>query len=388
MTMAHDADRAPGAGAEDSSPAPVPAPVPVPAPARGGWLAVAPPLSPGALLPGRTRRGPFPLDRPEHRRYLQARHGLHEGLRALGLGPGDEVLVPAWHHGSEVEAIVRAGLSPIFYDAAADLVPDAAELEGLLTPRTRALHLIHYLGFPQDADAWRTWCDERGLFLVEDAAQAWLSTRGDRPTGSRGDLAIFSLYKSEGFPHGGALMGPPGVPVPPHRAGAGLRGVVRRSGAFLVSRSGALSGRVDRGPRSAYDAAQDFALGEVSAPGRATEMLLGWVDLTRVAERRRARYAFLLERLGDQVPDPFRRLPPGASPFAFPVVVDDKAAWLGRLARSRIRATDLWSVPHPSLPVDRFPGAARRRAETLLLPVHQHLRRSDLERIARAVTEG
>jgi dTDP-4-amino-4,6-dideoxygalactose transaminase len=135
-------------------------------------LDVWPPLPPQAHLRRAGAALPFPLGEPGVVLLSRARHGLYLGVRALGLGPGDEVLVPAYHHGSEVEALVRAGLAVRFYEARESLAPDPGELDGMLGPRTRALHLIHYLGFPQDARCWRHWCDERGLLLIEDAAQA------------------------------------------------------------------------------------------------------------------------------------------------------------------------------------------------------------------------
>jgi dTDP-4-amino-4,6-dideoxygalactose transaminase len=300
---------------------------------------------------------------------------------------GDEMLAPAYHHGSEVEAIVRAGLVPRFYEATADLEPDAAELEGLLSARTRALHLVHYLGLPRDAARWRRWCDERGLALVEDAAQAWLATIDGRPVGSWGDLSIFSLYKSDGLPDGGAVIGPDGLAVPPW-GGWGLRPVARKVGAFLVARSAVLGGRLAPRRRAAYDPGRDFALGAIAGPTRATTWALRRVPGPGVATARRRNYAHLLDALGERVPAPFDRLPAGASPFAFPVHAADKAELLERLERNGVRGTDLWSVPHPALDAARFPGAAARRATTVILPVHQHLRPADLERIVAAVTGG
>ena len=125
---------------------------------------------------------PYPLD-DSGELFARARHALWHGLARVGLGPGDRVLVPAYHHGSEVEVVRRAGLECRFYEVGEDLAPDAEALERELSAGVRALHLIHYLGFPQDAPAWRRWCDERGLLLIEDAAQAWLSTVGGRPVG-------------------------------------------------------------------------------------------------------------------------------------------------------------------------------------------------------------
>jgi dTDP-4-amino-4,6-dideoxygalactose transaminase len=65
------------------------------------------------------------------------------------------VLVPAYHHGSEIEALLQAGLRIRYYEVDRALEPDAAALESLLGPDVRALYLIHYLGFPQDAPRWR-----------------------------------------------------------------------------------------------------------------------------------------------------------------------------------------------------------------------------------------
>ena len=113
---------------------------------------------------------------------------------------------PPTTSGSEVESLIHAGLVCRFYEATATLAPDRAELEELLSPSTQALYLIHYLGFAQDASRWRRWCDEHGLLLLEDAAQAWLATCDGKPAGSFGDLSIICLYKTFGFPDGGALV--------------------------------------------------------------------------------------------------------------------------------------------------------------------------------------
>ena len=86
--------------------------------------------------------------------------------------------------------------------ATPSLEPDGGELDALVGPSTRALHITHVLGFPAAAPRWRRWCDERGLLLIEDAAQAWLAAdpQSGEPVGSWGDLSVFCLYKTAGLP--------------------------------------------------------------------------------------------------------------------------------------------------------------------------------------------
>jgi dTDP-4-amino-4,6-dideoxygalactose transaminase len=323
---------------------------------------------------------PFPLDQPGCRLYARARHGLWNGIRALGVEAGDEALVPAYHHGSEVEVLRRAGVVCRFYEGNSHLEPDEAELESLLTPRTRLLHLIHYLGLPADAGRWRRWCDTRGLFLVEDAAQSWLATRGGRPVGAVGDLAVFSVYKTFGLPDGGATVSSRSLP-PPGRGNVATS--AKRQAAWLSRRVPLL--RRSRRP-GAYDPVEDFALGDPSAPASgATRFLLRRLASGGAAARRRANYERLRQTLGDLVPSAFPVLAEGASPFVFPIAVHAKDRALEGLAGAGIEAMNLWSVPHPALPEGRFPRAAMLRQQVVGLPVHQRLREEDLERIVLSV---
>jgi dTDP-4-amino-4,6-dideoxygalactose transaminase len=352
-------------------------------------LSIWAPLPPTVYLRRPRRRLPFPLHEPNCRVVAWARHGIWHGVRQLGLGEGDEVLTPAWHHGSEVEAFERAGLTCRFYDCGDSREPDPAALEALLGPRVRALHLTHALGFPLDGGRWREWCDERGLFLLEDAAQAWLAAQDGTPVGSHGHLAVFCLYKTFGLPEGAAMI--QAEPPPPvgldRRLGAAP--LARRHGMWMAGRS-ALFYRAVRPFRRApkpYDPLRDFELRDPqSAPWLHTPFVLRRVVDPAAAARRRDNYRVLLQGLGDLVLAPFADLPDGASPFVFPIATRAKEGVLAGLREQGISALDLWSVPHPSLPVGDFPCAAERRATVLGLPVHQELRAADLERIVAAVS--
>lgn len=352
-------------------------------------LTAACPLPLGVWLRTPSTNLPFPLGAPGCRLYARGRHALWQGLRALGLGDGDEVLAPAYHHGSDIEALLCAGIACRFYEAGPGVGPDQRELESLLGPRTRALHLIHCLGFPQDAERWRGWCDRHGLLLIEDAAQAWLAaTSRGRPLGSFGDLAIFSLYKSFGLPDGAALVSRRAPASGPGRRRLAAGSLVLEHGVWLLGRSALLSRAAWRraGRAGRYEPGKDFALGDPhSRPSAATTLVLPRVADAAAAVRRRANYELLLAGLGAERAAPaFRTLPRGASPFVFPQQTDHKPELLAALRRRGIRALDLWSVPHPSLPAQGFPAAAALRRRVVGLPVHQELRPEDLERVIAA----
>jgi dTDP-4-amino-4,6-dideoxygalactose transaminase/CelD/BcsL family acetyltransferase involved in cellulose biosynthesis len=318
--------------------------------ANAGRLDVWPPRHEQPCLHLPAAKLPFPFEEPGCRLFSRGRHALFHGVRALDLGQGDEVLVPAWYHGAEVEALVRAGIVPRFYEVGPQLGPDPAELEAQLGPPVRALLLIHYFGFPQEASAWVAWCQAKGLLLFEDAAQGWLGTIGDRPLGSFGNLVVFCPYKMVGVPDGAALL-------------------------------------LDQPPTEAAGAEAAAPL-DTESPDARTGFLLRRLLGGDPRARRRANYRTLLADLAEQVPEPFRQLPEGASPLAFPVETDDKPALLERLHWHGVRALDFGALPSPMLPVERFPRSARLRARIVGLPVHQGLRPSDLERIVTATRTG
>ena len=354
------------------------------------YLTVWPPLPFKPYLGRPSKTLPFPLQDTRCRIFSLARQGLFVGTKALGLEPGDEILVPAYHHGSEVEALVRAGLVCRFYEGGQRLEPDEKELVGLLGPRVRALHLIHYLGLPQDAARWRTWCDEHGVLLIEDAAQAWLSSRNGVPVGSYGDLSIFCLYKSFGLPDGAAVICTPPTDPPRSRRYTGLSRIVQKHGLYLARRGGVLAELARRLKRAdESDPEHGFGLGDISGASLATtRFLLKRMAYSTTQAARAANYAFLLEYLGGLVPEPFAYLPEGASPFAFPVRTDQKEKVIDLLARKGIPQGNFWTIPHPSLPIADFPRAAALRESTIALPVHQELGTRELQRIIDAVLDA
>ncbi|QDM33299.1 dTDP-4-amino-4,6-dideoxygalactose transaminase [Tardiphaga sp. vice352] len=124
------------------------------------------------------------------------------------LGPGDEVIMPSFTFVSTANAVVLRGATPVFVDIRQDTQNiDETLIEAAITPRTKAIFVVHYAGVCVEMDAINRIARQHGLIVVEDAAQALLSTYHGRPAGQLGDLGCFSFHETKNITsgEGGAL---------------------------------------------------------------------------------------------------------------------------------------------------------------------------------------
>lgn len=121
--------------------------------------------------------------------------GLHVCLAALGIGPGDEVLVPSVTFVATVNAVLYVGADPVFVDIMRDDLPHMSleDARAKRTPRTRAAIIMHYGGYLMDLPAWRSFCAEEDLVFVEDAAHA----PGIDGVGRSSHAAVFSFFSNK-----------------------------------------------------------------------------------------------------------------------------------------------------------------------------------------------
>lgn len=139
--------------------------------------------------------------------YLGVRHAiscangtdaLHLALLAAGIGPGDEVITPAFTFIATAEAIRYVGATPVFVDIEADTFNlDAGLIAAAITDRTRAILPVHLFGQPADMDEILGLAGERDLLVIEDCAQSFGSRYRDRRTGSIGGSGAFSFFPSK-----------------------------------------------------------------------------------------------------------------------------------------------------------------------------------------------
>ncbi len=142
-------------------------------------------------------------------RYAVASHSctsaLEIGLKSLGIGPGDEVIIPPQTFVGTANAVLNVGARPIFVDIDANthcLAP--ASVEANITPQTRAMIIVHYGGLiTPHIDELLTLCEHHNLKLVEDAAHAHGAMKNGQAAGSIGDVGAFSYYATKVLTSGG-----------------------------------------------------------------------------------------------------------------------------------------------------------------------------------------
>src|SRR5487761_2131735 len=150
--------------------------------------------------------------------HLGARHAitvssctaaLHFAYLAAGVGPGDEVIVPSYTFAATAAAVVYCGATPVFAEIVSRERPslDPEDVERRITPRTKAVCVVHFAGYAAAADRLKELCDERGIALIEDVAHAPSATLHGRKLGTWGLAGAFSFFSNKVFSVGeGGLL--------------------------------------------------------------------------------------------------------------------------------------------------------------------------------------
>ncbi len=392
-------------------------------------LPASPPLRPHVpiapvLSSASFRRGGAPalrsvLDAGATRLVTSGRVAIALALREMGVGPGDRVLVPAWHSPSMIPPVLWRGATPVFYrvgpDGAADLADIAAKAGG-----ARVLMVTHYFGFHQDLDALRTLCDARGLALLEDCAHAFFGEYRGRPLGAHGDYAIASSMKFFPVYEGGVLVSARAslAPVALRSAGAGFEAKVALNSlerGFAYGRLPAvhaalwlpmrLKGAVwallkSRRPAGAPAPAlapdssdSSFNFDPRWLDKRSSlfaRAMLRLVSRRRIAALRRAHYLRLDEALRGLpgLRPLFGSLPDGVCPWVYPLVAADPDGLAARLDAAGVPVVRFGRPLWQGVDAATCANAAMLSHSVLSLPCHQELRPAELDWLVAAVRKA
>jgi perosamine synthetase len=308
--------------------------------------------------------------------------GLHLALVTLGIGPGDEVIVPSFTFIAVANAVAQVGATPVFVDIdGISLNLDPNCIEAAVTKRTRAILVVHTFGVPAQMDAIGTIARRYGLRGIEDACEAIGAEFDGNRVGSFGDLAVFGFYPNKQMTtgEGGAVLAKDALHASRLRS---LRNQGRSGGDWLDHR----------------EAGYNYRLSEMACA-------LGRVQLSRIDEmlalRRTVaeRYQGLLEGI------PGLHLPPLELPrckiswFVYVVRLPD------RIDRDRVQtdlaargiATGRYFAPihqqpvwraHPSAVAANLPQTNSIANRTLALPFFNRLRENEQRDVATSLHES
>jgi dTDP-4-amino-4,6-dideoxygalactose transaminase len=300
---------------------------------------------------------------------------LQLALTALGIGPGDEVIVPSNTFVASAEAVVLAGATPRFADVSPRtmlLTPDA--LEAAITSRTRAVIVVHLYGQMPDMDALGRAADRAGIWLIEDAAQAHGATWRGKRAGSIGQVGCFSFYPGKNL----GAFGDAGAVVTRHADLASRIRSLRDHGRVIGSHY-----RHDLiGMNSRLDALQAVVL---TAKLRRLD---AWNEARRsIAGRYRAAFASGPISLVEEEPG-------SQGVYHLAVArVRDRARVQRQLSAMGIETGIHYPIPaHRQLPYQRFadrplPVSEAAAEQVLSLPMFPHLRDDQVARVCDALHE-
>ncbi|MBI4241049.1 MAG: DegT/DnrJ/EryC1/StrS family aminotransferase [Candidatus Rokubacteria bacterium] len=302
---------------------------------------------------------------------------LRLALTALGIGPGDEVITPAFSFVASASAILHVGARPVFADIDLDTFALApAEVERAMTPRSRAIVAVHLYGHPAEMDRLTAIARGRGLALLEDAAQAVGAAYAGRPVGAWGDAACLSFYPTK------------------HLGACGDAGMVVTDRADVAERVRRLR---HHGARERYHHAElgwCSRLDELQATLLRVKLrhLPGWIEARR---RLASRYAALLGGLPLALPV---ERPPARHVYQQYTVRFRARDTLARaLAELGVETAVHYPLPLPAQPLFReivsspeqaFPRACQASREVLSLPCYPELTDAETETVAKAVHQA
>lgn len=348
------------------------------------------------------------------------RNAIWQAMRILGLNPGDEILVPAYNCGSEIDPLLHYGLTIVPYRVSRFAQVDAEDIRCRITTRTRAVYVTHYFGFPQRLEQIMRLCRERQLFLIEDCALALFSRDGGGFVGRMGDVAVFSFRKTLPVPDGGAvIVNTPNLQAeqlweqPPLSrtlsdlvplAGRWARRQldtewdgIEKMYRFLRSRLNRRGQRKrpcraqdkfvqvcgDKKPALGYKDQYDTKISRWTISPIAKRIISN-VNSIEIVAKRRANFQALLKALQD-VPgaEPlFKELPEGVCPNVFPLLTEKRSELQSALCEKKVSAIEWWAGYHPAICWDHFPEAAYLKDYVLALPIHSGLSQDDMAYVA------
>lgn len=329
----------------------------------------------------------------------KGRFGLGLLCRHWKLRPGDEILMPAYNCGTEVDPFVHYGLKVIFYRVDQKTNIDLQDLLQRVTHCTKVIYVTHYFGWPQDIKALSGYCRRNDIYMIEDCALSLFSNPVENPIGMLGDAAIYSFAKTLPVPDGGVIVSHDNelfeafTKKPPFRVTyykmlplfkQGFLRLCDRIGLYSYLPQWLIQSIRDRKsttlmtqsglpeiPKSYYYK-KDI---ENLTASSITRYVLQHICPESVVQQRRENYFQLYEAVEkSKLFSPLHQhLPDDVCPLCLPVLVENREAVYHRLNDMGIPPVQWWGGFHKAFDLGEFPEARYLKGHLLGLPIHQQL---------------
>ncbi len=316
--------------------------------------------------------------------YLGAAHGigvasgtdaLHLAVKALGIGPGAEVITTPFTFFATAEAIIYEGAVPVFVDIEPDTFNiDVSKIEEKITKHTKAILPVHVFGHPADMPAIMDLAKKHGLSVIEDCAQSFGASINGAQTGSIGDAGCFSFYPSKNL----GACGDAGLVTVRDEGVADAIRVLRNHGSSGAYRHDTI------GFNSRLDEVQ------------AAILLVKLRHITRYNELRREKARKYTELLGDKVACPVERDGCMHVYHQYTITSPERDRIREHLAGAEVSSMVYYPVPLHLQPAlsglghkeGDFPVTESAAREVLSLPICPELEDGDIARIAEIITSA
>lgn len=356
---------------------------------------------------------PSLLDLPHILHVTSGRAAIALALEHAGVGPGDQVLIPAFHCESMVSPIRWRRAEPVFYRIKPNTDIDLDHIRERFTPDCKAIIATHYFGFMQDFRPLRQWCDEVGIIFIEDCAHAFFGQTQGVGAGQSGDYAIASSMKFFPMYDGGLLasnrhrlddivLRRPSLTIDikslvntversiAYRrlgwAGWGLSRLMAAK-SFVWSYLKSTARLESNGPSSSEGA---YGLDENwihVATTRISKLVLQNSNVERIAHYRRRNYRILDEALGKLpgVRPLFPGLPDHCVPLVYPLYFDYPERHFRTLKEQGVPIWRFGEFLDPMVNGTDFPNSKEFSRHVFQFPCHQELLNRELDWMIRQV---
>jgi len=296
---------------------------------------------------------------------------LHLILLGLGIGCGDEVIVPSFTFAATANAVALTGAKPVFVDIEFDsFCIDPLAVENAMTPRTKAIMPVHMYGHPAKMEQLTRLCAKWGMDLIEDAAHAHLASIGGQKVGTWGTAAAFSFYPTKNMTTG--------------------------EGGMVVTRSSDLAHKI----RLLRNQGQEIRYHNelVGLNNRMTDInaAIGRVQLRKLRDwtlRRRDNAQFFSDHIrGVGLPLVADGVEHSFHQYTIRIQNQNRDTFSQRLADLGVGSGIYYPIPVHQLPSfagnhSHMPATAEAVKQVLSIPVHPRLKRAELRKITQAVNQ-